>query len=45
MAKLIGLSKPDRRELGFYPLRFESDLLEPTDDQVIGAVYGDRDEA
>lgn len=45
VAKLIGLSRSDRRELGFYPIRFESDLLEPTDDQVIGAFYGDRDEA
>jgi prevent-host-death family protein len=39
VAKLVGLTKPDRRKLGFYPIRFESDLLEPTDEEVIESFY------
>ncbi|CAN5500483.1 hypothetical protein BH24DEI1_BH24DEI1_19960 [soil metagenome] len=41
VAKLVGLGAPEQRELGFYPIRFESDLLEPTDDEVLRAFYGD----
>lgn len=40
VAKLVGLSKPEERELGFHPIAFQSDLLEPTDDEVIDAFYG-----
>lgn len=43
VAKLVGLSRPGTRELGFHPIDFESDLLEPTDDEVIRAFYGDED--
>ena len=41
VAKLTGLAVPERRELGFYPIRFESDLLEPTDEDVLKAFYGE----
>lgn len=41
VAKLTGLAAPERRELGFYPIRFESDLLEPTDEDVLKAFYGE----
>lgn len=34
---LVGLSAPGKRELGFYPIDFSSDLLEPTDDEVLRA--------
>jgi hypothetical protein len=37
-----GLSKPDQRELGFYPIRFRSDLLEPTDDEVTNTFTAQR---
>lgn len=43
VAKLTGLAPPARRELGFYPIRFESDLLEPTDDEMLRAFYGESD--
>lgn len=39
VAKLIGVSAPETRELGFYPIQFESNLLEPTDDEVVDAFY------
>jgi len=39
VAKLVGLAATGRRELGFYPLDFKSDLLEPTDDDVTDAFY------
>lgn len=39
VAKLTGLAKPGQRELGFFPIRFHSDLLEPTDDVTIAAFY------
>ncbi|UCH25591.1 MAG: type II toxin-antitoxin system prevent-host-death family antitoxin [Trueperaceae bacterium] len=39
VAKLVGLAKPGCRELGFYPIRFESNLLEPTDSELIEAFY------
>lgn len=29
VAKLTGLSTPGQRELGFHPIQFHSDLLEP----------------
>ena len=35
VAKLVGLAKPGQRELGFHPIAFTSDLLEPTDAQII----------
>lgn len=41
VARLTGLAAPEQRELGFYPIEFQSDLLEPTDDEVIGSFYGD----
>jgi len=39
VAKLTGLGLPQVRTLGFYPIRFESDLLEPTDDETANAFY------
>jgi prevent-host-death family protein len=42
VAKLTGLSIPGQRELGFYPIHFQSYLVEPTDDEVIGAFYGEH---
>lgn len=41
VAKLSGLATPGQRELGFYPITFRSDLLEPTDDEVIRAFNGE----
>jgi prevent-host-death family protein len=41
VAKLTGLAAPGQRELGFYPIEFQSDLLEPTDDDVMGSFYGE----
>ena len=40
VAKLTGLGSPQKRSLGFYPIYFESNLLEPTDDEVIATFYG-----
>lgn len=39
VAKLSGLVPQNRRELGFYPIRFGSDLLEPTADEVVETFY------
>lgn len=39
VAKLSGLAAPDQRELGFYPIVFESDLLEPTPDEITETFY------
>ena len=39
VAKLSGLAPQNRRELGFYPIAFTSDLLEPTDDEVLETFY------
>jgi len=41
VAKLTGLFEPKQRELGFYPIDFESDLLEPTDDDTTSSFYSD----
>ena len=35
VAKLTCLAEPGQRELGFYPIAFQSDLLEPTDDEIL----------
>ena len=40
VAKLTGLGSPQKRSLGFYPIHFESNLLEPTDNEVIEMFYG-----
>ena len=39
VAKLVGLTQPEERELGLYPITFQSDLLTPTDDEMIDAFY------
>ena len=39
IAKLVGLDEPKKRELGFYPIDFQSDLLEPTDDDITDSFY------
>lgn len=41
VAKLTGLTVPEQRELGFYPIQFQSDLLEPTDNEVLASFYSD----
>ena len=41
VAKLTGLGSPHERRLGFYPISFENDLLEPTDDDILEAFYGE----
>ena len=39
VAKLSGLTPQNRRELGFYPIAFKSDLLEPTTDDSTKTFY------
>lgn len=39
VAKLVAVKKPAKRKLGFYPIDFESDLLEPTDADILEAFY------
>ena len=39
VAKLSGLRQAGERELGFYPIEFKSDLLEPTDEETLAAFY------
>ncbi len=41
VAKLSAVAAPGERRLGFYPIEFESDLLEPTSQDVIDGFYGD----
>lgn len=42
IARLVALETPTTRELGFYPIAFTSDLLEPTSDDVIDTFYSGR---
>lgn len=39
VAKLSSLSVPNRRELGFHPIAFKSDLLEPITDDITETFY------
>ena len=39
VAKLVGLAQPEARELGLYPITFQSDSLEPTDEEIIAAFH------
>jgi prevent-host-death family protein len=42
VAKLSALehpNKPTKRRLGFYPIAFKSDLLEPTDPDTVESFY------
>ena len=39
VAKLTGLAVPKKRKLGFYPIAFKSDLLEPTDNEILDTFY------
>ena len=41
VAKLSAVVTPGERSLGFYPIEFESDLLEPTSQDVMDGFYGD----
>ena len=41
VAKLSAVAAPGERRLGFYPIEFKSDLLEPTTQDVIDSFYGD----
>ena len=40
VAKLVGLGGLGTRELGFYPITFTSDLLDPTSNDVLESFYG-----
>jgi prevent-host-death family protein len=39
IAKLTAIKKPEKRKLGFYPIQFKSDLLEPTDSEILESFY------
>jgi prevent-host-death family protein len=39
VARVVAIKKPAKRKLGFHPIDFKSDLLEPTDEEVIEAFY------
>ncbi len=39
VAKVVAIKKPAKRKLGFHPIEFKSDLLEPTDEDVLKAFY------
>lgn len=39
VARLSAIHRPTKRKLGFYPIIFKSDLLEPTDPAIIQAFY------
>jgi prevent-host-death family protein len=41
VAKLVSIEKPGKRKLGFYPVEIKSDLLEPTDPEIIESFYQD----
>jgi prevent-host-death family protein len=41
VAKLVPIHKPGKRKLGFYPIEIKSDLLEPTDPEIIKMFYGE----
>ena len=41
VAKLTGLAASGQRELGFHPIAFRSDLLEPTDEEVVKTFYSE----
>ncbi len=39
VAKLSRIQKPSKRRLGFFPIEFSSDLLEPTDPEILEGFY------
>lgn len=39
VARLSGIEKPKKRKLGFYPIHFKSDFMEPTDPEIIEEFY------
>ncbi len=39
VAQLTSLERPGKRALGFYPIDFSSDLLEPTAPDIMEAFY------
>lgn len=39
VARLTAMKEPKKRELGFHPIKFKSDLLEPTDPDIIAEFY------
>jgi prevent-host-death family protein len=39
VAKVVAVKKPAKRALGFYPIDFDSDLLEPTDEEILESFY------
>ena len=41
VAKLVAIEKPKKIKLGFRPVKVESDLLEPTDTEIIKSFYGE----
>lgn len=41
VAKLVPIHKPKKIKLGFRPMEIESDLLQPTDPEIIKTFYGE----
>ena len=39
VARLSAIQKPKKRKLGFYPIKFHSDLMEPTDPEIVESFY------
>lgn len=39
VARLVPITPPEKRLLGFHPIAFESDLLEPTEDALLDLFY------
>ncbi|HEY3740483.1 MAG TPA: type II toxin-antitoxin system prevent-host-death family antitoxin [Bryobacteraceae bacterium] len=39
VARITGIKEPKERVLGSYPMHFTSDLMEPTDPEVVDSFY------
>ena len=39
VARLSAIQKPKKRKLGFHPIKFHSDLMEPTDPEIVESFY------
>jgi prevent-host-death family protein len=39
VARLSGIQKPKKRTLGFHPIDFQSDLLDPTNPAIVSGCY------
>jgi prevent-host-death family protein len=40
IAKIVSLEQPEHRSLGFHPIDFKSDLLAPTEEDIIAEFEG-----